>query len=135
MNNFNINDEDFINTKLYQDFLRDNPSRGFLRVRAFAASQAVPISGLRVVVSTNIGGNNVIFFEGYTNSSGIIDQITLPAPTLDSNNLDAPNKTTYNVVATYLPDNISSVYKVNMYENIYVVQNINIVPDMSMGGF
>lgn len=129
MNTYNVNDQNFINSEIYQKFLSENTSRGYLNIRAYAANQAIPISGLRVVVSTIIDNNKVIFFEGSTNSSGIIGGISLPAPKLDPNNLDAPNKTTYEIQATYTPDNITQIYKVNMYENVSVIQNINIVPE------
>ena len=134
MNTYNINDPEFINSSNYQDFIEKNPSRGFLKIRAFAASQAIPISGLNIIVSTNIGNSNVIFFEGNTNSSGVIENITLPTPRLDTNNLNAPNKTTYNILATYTPNNISKTYKVNMYENVSVIQNISIVPNINFEG-
>ena len=132
MNTYYISDQDFINSKSYQDFLRNNPSRGYLNIRAYAANQAIPISDLKIVVSTIIDDNNVIFFEGSTNSSGIIGSIALPAPRLDPNNLDAPSATTYIITATYTPDNMVSEYKVNMYENVSVVQNINVVPKMNL---
>ena len=136
MNTYNINNEIFINSEEYQNFLKDNPSRGYLNIRAYAASQAIPISGLKVVVSTDIGNDKVIFFEGSTNTSGVIGGIALPAPRLNLNDLDAPNKTEYDVEATYIPDNIVRKYKVNMYENVSVIQNINIVPDTTLqGGF
>lgn len=136
MNTYNVNDEEFLNSSLYQNFIKDNPSQGYLRIRAYAASQAIPISGVKIVVSTNIGDNQVIFFEGYTNESGIIEKITLPAPEINLDNLNVPNTTTYSITATYGPNNISRLYKVNMYENVYVVQTINIVPDnqVEMGG-
>ena len=133
MNTYSINDQNFINSESYQKFLRDNTSRGYLNIRAYAASQAIPISGLRVVISTNIDNNKVIFFEGSTNSSGVIGGIALPTPKLDPNNLDAPNKTTYEVEATYAQDNLTKIYSVNMYENVSVIQNINIVPDTNLG--
>ena len=136
MNTFNINDQSFVNSKIYQDFLKENPGSGYLKIRAFAANQAIPISGLNIIISKNIDNNNVIFFEGATNSSGIIERITLPTPELDPNNLDKPNGTTYDITATYKSDNISRIYKVNMYENVYVVQDINVNPIMNqMGGF
>ena len=132
MNNVNINVQDFVNTKEYKNFISDNPSKGYLKIRAYAASEAIPISGLKVVVSTPIGNNNVIFFEGETNSSGLIDKIALPTPKLDSNNLDVPNNITYEIAATYTPDNVKQVFKVKLYENVCVVQNINIIPDMNL---
>ena len=60
---YNVNDKDFLNSELYRSFINQNPGIGFLKIRAYAASQAVPISGLSVVVSKDIGGNKVIFFE------------------------------------------------------------------------
>ena len=136
MNTYNVNDENFINSAEYQEFLKDNPSLGYLNIRAYAASQAIPISGIKVAVSTTIGNDKVIFFEGSTNQSGVIGGIALPAPKLDPNNLDKPNKTTYEIEATYLPDNLTKTYRVNMYENISAIQNIIVAPDMNfkMGG-
>ena len=55
----------------------------------------------------------------------------MPVPKLDINNMDVPNTITYDIEATYEPDNIDTIYKVNMYENICVVQNINIVPKLN----
>ena len=132
MNTYNINDESFKNTPLYQNFISANPSQGFLKIRAYAASQALPISNLKIVVSKTINDNKIIFFEGTTNSSGVIERITLPAPRLDPNNLDAPSSTTYDITATYQDNNTNDIYKVNIYENIYVIQTISIVPNLNV---
>ncbi len=131
MNTYNFNDDNYKNTESYQRFIAANPAQGYLNIRASAASQALPISGMRIVVSKVIDNNNVIFFEGTTNSSGAINNITLPAPRLDANNLDAPTSTTYQINATYEPDNLSDTYRVNIYENIYVIQRINVVPTLN----
>lgn len=128
---YNVNDSNFVNSELYRSFINENPGLGFLKIRAYAASQAVPISGLSVVVSRDIGGNKVIFFEGVTNDSGVIERITLPAPRMSSDNMLAPIITTYNVDTFY--EGESRLYKVNIYDNIYVVQNINVTPNISYG--
>ena len=133
MNTYQITDENYINSKSYKNFIKQNPSHGYLKIRAYSASQAIPIKGLKIVVSSIIDNNNIIFFEGYTDDSGTIEKINLPAPKSNDNNLDAPKKTVYDIKANYIPDNISFLYKVNMYEDICVVQNINIVPDMNLG--
>ena len=130
MNTYNFNDESFKNTAIYQNFIKANPSQGYLKIRAYAASQALPINNLRIVVSKIIDNNKVIFFEGITNSSGIIERIILPAPKLDPNNLDIPSSTTYDINATYEQDN--NIYRVNIYENIYVIQTINVVPNLNV---
>ena len=132
MNIYSINDQNFVNSEEYKDFLKNNPSRGYLNIRAYAANQAIPISGLRIVVSTNINNNRVVFFEGSTNQSGIISGIDLPAPRLDPNNLDAPSWTVYEIEATYIPDNTTKKYRVNLYENVSVIQNISIVPERGL---
>ena len=132
MNTYNYNDEEFKKSKIYQDFIKDNPSKGYLKIRAYAANQAIPINDLKIIVSKNVSSNRIIFFEGITNSSGIIERITLPTPKLDPNNLDAPSSTTYDIEAISKNDNIINKYKVNMYENIYVIQNINIIPTLNV---
>ena len=136
MNTYNVNNQSFVNSTEYQNFLKDNPSIGYLNIRAYAASQAIPISDIKIVVSNTIGNDKVIFFEGLTNESGVIEGIKLPAPKLVSNDLDKPSKTTYEIEATYQPDNLSKVYRVNIYENISSIQNIIVAPDMDfkMGG-
>ena len=131
MNTYNINDTNFINSSEYQEFIKNNPEVGFLKIRAFAASGAIPISNMKVVVSKNVNNDNVIFYEGYTNSSGIIERITLPAPRLEVNNMNAPSRTSYLITATY--SNNIKTYEINIYENVSVIQNINITPTMERG--
>lgn len=131
MNTYNINDDEFKKTDTYKEFMSNNPEVGNLRIRAYAASGAVPISGLKVVISKNIDDYNVIFFEGFTNESGVIEKIKLPTPLLNNDNLLVPNYTEYDLTATYMPDNINLLYKINMYEGVCVIQTINIVPKMN----
>ena len=128
MNTYNINDDNFINSDIYKDFIKENPSRGNLRIRAYTASGALPVSGLKVVISTEYDDSNIIFFEGKTNESGLIEKISLPAPKLITDNLDVPNKTTYEILAIYEKEDLNKVYKVNMYEDVCVIQNINVAP-------
>lgn len=128
---YNVNDKDFLNSELYRSFINQNPGIGFLKIRAYAASGAVPISGLSVVISKDIGGNKVIFFEGVTNESGVIERISLPVPRMSSDNLIAPVISTYDINTTY--EGESRLYKVNVYDDIYVVQNINVTPNISYG--
>ena len=128
MNTFFINDEGFKNSEVYKDYLKDNPSIGFLKIRAYTANEAVPIKGVSITVKKEIEGADVVFFRGVTDESGIIEKIPLPAPKLDDNNLEVPNYTKYEVIASLNKD--STTYVVNIYENIYVTQTINVVPKM-----
>ena len=130
MNTYYVNDESFKNSKLYKDYIKDNPSTGFLKIRAYTANEAIPIKGVNITITKQIEDNTIIFYNGFTDESGIIEKIPLPAPKLDSNNLESPNYTKYNITAIY--NNETKKYIVNMYENIYVTQTINIIPNMNM---
>ena len=134
MNTYNINDENFINSDIYKSFIKDNPVNGYLKIRAYSASQAIPVRGLKIVVSTEYNGDIIVFFNGFTDTSGVIEKITLPAPRLTSDNLDVPSKIVYDIKATYPNNLVDLKYQVNIYEDIFVIQNINIVPEASSGG-
>jgi len=131
MNNVSINDQEFINSSAYREFMNNNKGMGYLKVRAYAANQAVPITGLKILVNKKINGYNVNFFEGYTNDSGVIENISLPAPINDSNDLVIPKSNQYEIIATN--NNTNLTFVVNVYDKLYVIQNIGIVPKMNLG--
>ena len=131
MNNVSINDQEFINSNAYREFMNNNKGMGYLKVRAYAANQAVPITGLKILVNKKINGYNVNFFEGYTNDSGVIENISLPAPINDSNDLVIPKSNQYEIIATN--NNTNLTFVVNVYDKLYVIQNIGIVPKMNLG--
>ena len=126
-----MNIQSIMNSEVYQNFLKENPGKGNLKIRAYAASEALPVSGLEIIVSTMIEGEKVIFFDGKTDSSGMIDTLSLPAPKLELNNLVVPNTITYEIQSIDSVTMFEKTFRVNMYDGICVVQNINFVP----GGF
>ena len=128
---YNFGDFALTNLDKYNKFMSENPFVGYLKIRAFTSGGAVPIEGLKIVVSKDIDGDKVVFFEGVTNSSGIIEKIELPAPILDSD-LSVPNRTKYDVSAVY--GDFKYFYVVNIFKNVIVILNINVAPSSSMGG-
>ena len=130
MNSVNFNDPQFINSQSYQNFIKQNPGKGYLNIRAYAANSAIPISGLQITVSKTIDNLKVIFFEGATDNSGIISQIALPAPLLNTNNMEIPASTEYDIVATKETQKL--FFKISMYSDIQVIQNINLVEDLRL---
>lgn len=124
MNVYNISDPEFKNSSFYQDFLKDNPTVGYLKIRAYAASEAIPISNMQVEVSKTIGDNKIIFFSGLTDNSGMIERVTLPTPRLDVSDLNVPNNIEYDIKTTY--NGVDTIYKVIMFEGVCVVQTINV---------
>ena len=131
MNTYYFNDDTFKTTDLYKKYLVNNPATGYLKIRASSASEAIPISNLKIVVSKKIDTSKIIFYEGVTNESGIIEKIILPTPKLSGDDENPPSNVTYDIEATY--QNNTQTYKVNMYESIYVVQTINIIPIVAGG--
>ena len=125
----NINE---LNKDIYDKFISENNGIGKLKVRAYAASEALPVEGLNIVVSSIIDNNEVVFFRGVTDTSGMIPTISLPAPKNDINNLMIPKTILYKIDA-YMDINNKSSFNVNMYDGICVVQNINFVPGEEYG--
>lgn len=133
MNIYNINDKELDNLLEYQEFIKENEGIGYLRIRAYGANEAVPIEGMNIEVSTIIGEDTkLIYFDGVTDSSGMIKRIELPAPKESSDNLITPKWTVYNIRATY--DGEEENFKVNLYDGICVQQIINIVPNTLVRG-
>ena len=42
------------NTDLYQDFIRENPDVGYLKVQAFTAYGAIPIPNTSIIITKDI---------------------------------------------------------------------------------
>ena len=130
-----ISYEEFSKTDDYQGFVGVNQKQGSLKVMAFTAYQAIPIENAEIIITKEIGGNNVLFFRGYTDSSGIIDNITLPAPTsgYDDNSFQTSSTTSYKLTA--IKDKYDSVkqYIINMIGDVKVLQYIKMTPIMDKG--
>ena len=123
-----MNLDNFMKTTEYEEFIKSNSGSGNLKIRAYAASEALPVKGLRIVVSTEINKQKVIFFEGVTDASGMINTISLPTPKLNINNLEIPGTIKYEIDAFFDNQSNKKIYFVNMYDGICVVQNINYSP-------
>ena len=132
MNEFFYSDKEFQQSDLYQQFLKTNSGKGNLKIRAYAASEALPVTGLHIVVSTDVGNDRIVFFDGLTDASGMIDTLSLPAPIFSMNNLIVPTTIVYHINVFY-KNKFFQDYQVNMYDGICVVQNINFVPGDSYG--
>ena len=132
MNTVNFNDPNFITTSTYKDFVSENTSNGYLNIRAYAASSAIPIKDLNIVVSKKLSNNKVVFYSGVTDESGVIEKISLPTPIISTDDEEIPSSQSYDIEATY--ENQKLTYKVVMYSNISVIQNINVVPTVRVDG-
>lgn len=129
----NINEKEKLqNNKAYQEYLKENPSTGYLKVRATSLNEAMPIEGVNIIVSKKIGDDTIIFYEGKTDVSGMINDIKLPTPIRVSNNEEVPNFSTYNLRAIYEKDNFDKTYDISLCCSITIVQYINVIPSVTM---
>lgn len=130
--NIYANDKNLLEDKDYQEFLQNNPDMGYLKIRASAANEAIPIKNVKITVSKKIGNNNVIFFEGVTDESGMINDINLPSPEKVQSDEEVPKFTEYEVTAVYEPQNMNKKYTVSICCGIGVIQYVKVIPNPNL---
>lgn len=129
-----ISYEEFKNTDLYEDFLKDNNDIGNLKVQVFTAYGAIPIPDTNIVVYKDIEEYRVIFFQGITDISGIISEIKLPAPAMVSSNEETPIYTVYNMIAFNEGYETLKNYNIGMLGGINVIQYVKMTPEIDLEG-
>lgn len=119
----------------YQSFIDENNGTGTLKVQAFVANQAFPLQGIDVKVFKNIGDDKVVFFEGETDSSGIIDDISLPAVVSKENVEQASDiiYTTYNIEAINPETKEKKEYEIAVFSDLKIIQSIRFSNNYLMG--
>ena len=99
-------DEDSSNmpNSYMDEFLRQNPSNGFIKVQAYSGQGALPVKDVKIRVTKEIGGDEILFLEDITDESGKTEAKSLPAP--DASLSQQPNQsqqplpyTTYTLTA------------------------------------
>lgn len=120
----------------FKSFIDENPGEGILKVQAFVANQAFPLENIKVKVYKNIGNDKVIFFEGVTDSSGIIDDIKLPAklPKEDIEEVSDILYTDYEIEAINPESKEIKDYKVAVFSDLKIIQPIRFSNDYLMEG-
>lgn len=105
------------------EYLEKYCEQGILRIQAFRGQQAIPVEGVHVTVRCPIGGDQMVFFEGSTDSSGIIDPIFLPAPkpetSLSPNQSDPCSE--YEIIAEH-PDFETLTATVMVFPGVKTIQ-------------
>lgn len=122
--------EEFKKTEEYQNFIETNPEEGILKIMAFTAYQAIPIEDVEILITKDFGDNKVIFFRGNTNSSGIIDNIKLPAPKsgYNLNDLIVSDYSLYDLTAIKADYETLKQYVIGMYGNIKTIKYVKMIP-------
>lgn len=114
----------------YKTFAQEYPDTGILKVNVFTAGGAIPLSNTNVLILKQIGNYNVLFFNGITNSMGIIDNIVLPTPRRVANNTDLPSYTFYELSAIHIGYQDIKQYRISMFGNTKVIQYVRLTPEV-----
>ena len=127
-NEAKIPNEENYNT--YQDYLNNNRKAGTLRVQAFVAGRAFPVSDVKITVSKKISGKDYTVAERITDKSGIASNIILPAP--EGNLSETPPEkapyATYDVLVEH-PDYTTLLFKdVPVFDGIESIQPVEMRP-------
>lgn len=126
-----ISYEEFKNTDLYEDFIKENNDVGNLKVQVFTAYGAIPVPDTNIVVYKDIEEYRIIFFQGVTDSSGIISDIVLPAPKMVTSNEEAPIYTIYNMTAFNTGYETLKNFSIGMLGGVNVIQYVKMLPDIN----
>ncbi len=128
--------ENFKKLDEYQQFLSENPDTGTLRVQAFTAYGAIPIADTEIVITKDIGDYHVTFFQGKTDSSGIISNIQLPAPKTEkvASSETPPQYTLYDLAAINVDYETIKKYSVGMFGGVGIVLYIKMNPKIDLSG-
>ncbi len=131
-----ISYEEFKNTDLYPDFIKENPDIGYLTVQAFTAYGAIPVSDTSIIITKSIEDYQVVFFQGVTNSSGIIKDIELPAPlTISAETPEvAPMYTLYELTAIHEGYESLKKYTIGMFGDVRIIQYVKMIPSVNLEG-
>lgn len=118
--------EEYFNSEKNADYLKNNPGSGLLRIQVYTANQAFPLEDVEVKVYKEIDGKRVVFFNGVTDSSGIIDNINLPTKEVKKEVESASDimSTDYIIEAKYPKTGVAQDYIVSIYDDLKVIQPI-----------
>ena len=106
-------------------------SEGKLRIRAYTAGGALPISGARVKISGAEESNNDVHYLLTTDSDGLTVAVTMPAPDASLSQTPYPQASPYAIYDVeisadgYLTKKISGL---PVFSDIESFQGINMIP-------
>lgn len=116
-----------------QEYIDVNSRRGMVRFRTYTARGALPVPGVRIVVSKSIGGKKHVFYSLTTDESGQTAVISLPAPPKELSETPDSAVTPYSVYdaeATVQGFSTVIIKDLPVFEGITSVQRIALVPDV-----
>lgn len=132
--------EDYIAPKFdsYEDFIKANSGSGTLRFQVFAADRAFPIQSARVSVVLELKNGARELFDGLTDTNGIIDAVTLPAPEAEMSLSPSQSPVLpYSSYTAYIghPEFVSEkIINIPVFSGIKSIQDVEMIPLVAVGG-
>lgn len=118
----------------YEQFLREHPGEGTLKVQITAARGTFPISGATVEVSLPLNGERFVLYRNATDQSGISDNMRLPALPSDysqSESTAAGSGTQYNVSIFHPAFAAKTDESVTIFDAIETILPVTLQPIVS----
>lgn len=112
--------------KIYEEYLKENPENGILKVQVFMAEQAIPLANVNILIEKEVENETLNFYDGVTDESGIIENITLPAPRID--NADVPSYATYILIVNHPKYQGPTTFNVPIYSGQKMIQYVSLTP-------
>lgn len=112
------------------DFRRRNSGKGEMKIQAFSGRQSFPVVGAEVTVSKDFADGTYTFFTELTDTSGIVDNLSLSTPesgVANENNEILPYST-YTLRVTHPFFRTTSYFNVPVFDGIMSIQPVNLIP-------
>ena len=120
----------------FDEFKGERNKRGILRVETYGSNGLYPVGNSRVVVYKEIGGEKYYIYDSHTDSSGILDNLQLPAPDKSLSETEqgsgglAPYAT-YDIFVSH-PGFISTYLEnVPIFDSTVSIQSVEMLPTVS----
>ena len=120
----------------FDEFKSECNKRGILRVETYGSNGLYPVGNSRVVVYKEIDGEKYYIYDSHTDSSGILDNLQLPAPDKSLSETEqgsgglAPYAT-YDIFVSH-PGFISTyIENVPIFDSTVSIQSVEMLPTVS----
>ncbi len=112
------------------EYLRDNPDSGTIRVEVYASDRAFGIGSARVMMFLTLPSGSVAVFDGLTDISGSTPSIILPAPSRELS--QSPNNGGVPPFSTYMVYVEHPSYVRALFNNVPVFSGVESIQPVQM---
>lgn len=122
------------NTEEFEEYLKANPSKGYMEIHVYSGRSPIPVPGAKVTVSKTLSERYVLS-EVFTDSSGRTERIVLPTkPGAVSQSPEGESPYAFYDIMTEKPGYIiTKNLNVPVFENILSVQPVRMNADTGGG--